>query len=113
MTDPNLRDITGLSFTVALTNVKAPPTGRYTSRMKTRKALTAFATSAAILCVTAAISAHEVTHNGTVVALKTSKYAQPSGPPREVRELEVTVVDQKTKKPSNRVFAITDQTRLL
>lgn len=57
--------------------------------------------------------AHEVTHNGTVIALKTSKYAQPNGASREVRELEVTVVDPKTKKPSNRVFTITDKTRLL
>jgi type V secretory pathway adhesin AidA len=57
--------------------------------------------------------AHEVTHNGTVIALKTSKYAQPNGGSREVRELEVTVVDPKTKKPSNRVFTITDKTRLI
>lgn len=57
--------------------------------------------------------AHEVTHNGTVIALKTSKYAQPNGGSREVRELEVTVVDPKTKKTSHRVFTITDKTRLV
>lgn len=57
--------------------------------------------------------AHEVTHTGTVIALKTAKYAQPDGGSREVRELEVTVVDPKTKKPSNRVFTITDKTRLV
>jgi hypothetical protein len=57
--------------------------------------------------------AHEVTHNGTVIALKMSKYAQPNGGSREVRELEVTVIDPKTRKPSNRVFTITDKTRLV
>jgi hypothetical protein len=59
------------------------------------------------------LSAHQVTHQGTVVALKTAKYAQPNGGSREVRELEVTVVDPKTKKAANRVFTITDKTRLL
>ena len=59
------------------------------------------------------VFAHEVTHNGTVVAVKTAKYAQPSGGSREVVELEVVVVDPKTKKASNRVFTITDKTRIL
>jgi hypothetical protein len=59
------------------------------------------------------VVAHEVTHNGTVMGLKTSKYAQPNGGSREVRELEVTVVDPKTKTPSTRVFTITDKTRLM
>jgi hypothetical protein len=60
-----------------------------------------------------AVFAHEVTHNGTVVALKTATYAQPNGGPREVVELEVVVVDPTTKKASNRVFTLTDQTRVL
>ena len=60
-----------------------------------------------------AVFAHEVTHTGTVVALKNAKYAQPSGGSREVVELEVVVVDPKTKKASNRVFTITDKTRIL
>lgn len=64
-------------------------------------------------CTPAVLSAHEVTHSGTVVALKTAKYAQPDGGSREVRELEVTVVDPKTKKAANRVFTITDKTRVL
>ena len=59
-----------------------------------------------------AVFAHEVTHNGTVVALKTAKYAQPSGGTREVRELEVAVVDPKTRKVANRVFTITDKTKI-
>ena len=67
----------------------------------------------AALGFTGVAIAHEVTHNGTVIALKTSKYAQPNGGSREVRELEVNVVDPKTKKPSNRVFTITDKTRLI
>lgn len=71
------------------------------------------AVAVAAVGFTAVATAHEVTHNGTVIALKTSKYAQPSGGSREVRELEVTVVDPKTKKPSNRVFTITDKTRLV
>ena len=58
------------------------------------------------------LSAHEVTHTGTVVALKTAKYAQPSSGTREVRELEVAVVDPKTKKVANRVFTITDKTKI-
>jgi hypothetical protein len=66
----------------------------------------------AILASSTALSAHEVTHNGTVVALKTAKYAQPTGGSREVRELEVAVVDPKTKKTANRVFTITDKTKI-
>ncbi len=58
------------------------------------------------------VVAHEVTHNGTVVALKTATYAQPGGGSREVRELEVAVVDPKTKKVANRVFTITDKTKI-
>lgn len=80
-----------------------------TMRHRTALLLTALA----FLCVTTAVSAHEVTHNGTVVALQTAKYAQPSGGFREVQELEVTVVDAKTKKPTKMVFTITDKTRLL
>ena len=53
-----------------------------------------------------------LTHNGTVVELKTATYAQPSGGSREVRELEVAVVDPKTKKVANRVFTITDKTKI-
>ena len=60
----------------------------------------------------AMVSAHEVTHNGTVIALKTAKYAQPNGGSREVRELEVAVVDPKTKRVANRVFTITDKTKV-
>lgn len=58
------------------------------------------------------VSAHEVTYRGTVVALETGRYAQPGGGVREVRELHVTVVDAKTKKPSERVFVIVDATRV-
>lgn len=60
----------------------------------------------------ALLSAHEVTHTATVVVLKTAKYAQPSGGTREVRELEVAIVDPKTKKVANRVFTITDKTKI-
>lgn len=68
----------------------------------------------AVFIATASLAlAHEVTYNGTVVALKTSSYAQPNGGTRQVQELEVTVVDPKTKRPSNRVFTISDKTRLL
>ena len=63
-----------------------------------------------LVAVPALLSAHEVTHNGTVVALKTATYAQPTGDPREVRELEVAVVDPKTKRVANRVFTISDTT---
>ena len=62
--------------------------------------------------VTTFLSAHEVAHHGTVVALKTAKYAQPGGGTREVRELEVAVVDPKGKKAANRVFTITDKTKI-
>lgn len=58
------------------------------------------------------VFAHEVTYRGTVVKQETGRYAQPGGGTREVRELHVTVVDAKTKKPSDRVFVIADATRL-
>lgn len=66
----------------------------------------------AVLCVATVLSAHEVTYKGTVVALQTTKYAQPNGGVREVQELEVTVIDVKTKKPTQKVFTITAKTRV-
>jgi hypothetical protein len=65
-----------------------------------------------LVVLPALVVAHEVTHTGTVVALKTATYAQPGGGMREVRELEVAVVDPKTKKVANRVFTITDTTKI-
>jgi len=67
----------------------------------------------AVAALSAMVSAHEVTYSGTVVALQTERYAQPSGGFREVPELEITVVDAKSKKPANHTFTITDTTRLL
>lgn len=66
-----------------------------------------------VSCMPMTIAAHEVTYKGTAIALKVSKYAQPSGPAREVTELEASVVDAKTKKAVDRVFTITPKTRLL
>jgi hypothetical protein len=81
--------------------------------MNTNRRLVAASLTAALLVVgLATLSAHQVTHNGTVVALKTAKYAQPSGGSREARELEVAVVDPKTKKVANRVFTITEKTKI-
>jgi hypothetical protein len=67
----------------------------------------------AVLSLTVSLAAHEVTHKGTAVAMKVNKYAQPSGPAREVTELEVAVVDPKTKKTDNKIFTISEKTRLL
>lgn len=81
--------------------------------MKTLRWITSSALAAVLLVFgLVTLSAHEVTHNGTVVVLKTAKYAQPNGGAREVRELEVAVVDPKTKKAANRVFTITDKTKI-
>lgn len=81
--------------------------------MNTVQRTTAWLLTAAVLAtVPTLLSAHEVAHHGTVVALKTAKYAQPGGGTREVRELEVAVVDPKTKKVTNRVFTITDKTTI-
>jgi hypothetical protein len=81
--------------------------------MNTLQRFTASQLAALVLVVLPVlVVAHEVTHNGTVVALKITKYAQPGGGSREVRELEVAVVDPKTKKVTNRVFTITDKTKI-
>lgn len=77
-----------------------------------RRFTVTFVAAAGVVAGLATLSAHEVTHNGTVVALKTARYAQPGGGSREVRELEVAVVDPKTKKVANRVFTITDKTKI-
>jgi hypothetical protein len=81
--------------------------------------MTSLRARAAIVAVVAAlaagaiaVSAHQVTHSGTVVALKTTKYAQPGGGSREVQELEVTVLDAKSRKSSPRVFTITPKTKV-
>jgi hypothetical protein len=80
--------------------------------MTTTRHITSTLAVAVLVVLPALLSAHEVTHNGTVVALKTATYAQPTGGTREVRELEVAVVDPKTKKVANRVFTITDKTKI-
>ena len=80
--------------------------------MNTMRRFTVTLVAGVVIAGLSTLSAHEVTHNGTVVALKTATYAQPSGGSREVRELEVAVVDPKTKKVANRVFTITDKTRI-
>jgi hypothetical protein len=86
---------------------------RYNADMNTMRRSTAtFVAAAVVVSGLATLSAHEVTHNGTVIALETARYAQPSGGSREVRELEVAVVDPKTKKVANRVFTITDKTKI-
>jgi hypothetical protein len=77
-----------------------------------RRSTATFVAAAVVVSGLATLSAHEVTHNGTVIALETARYAQPSGGSREVRELEVAVVDPKTKKVANRVFTITDKTKI-
>lgn len=95
-------------------DVKRCQPARYTSRMGTIHTLTAVVVATmAIGSAHTVVFAHQVTHNGTVVELKTAKYAQPNGGSREVVELEVAVVDPKTKKPTNRIFTIGDKTRLL
>lgn len=65
-----------------------------------------------VFLASAAAAAHLVTYEGTVIALKVAKYAQPGGATREVRELEVAVVDAKTRKVANRVFTIADDTEI-
>ena len=77
-----------------------------------RRATSTLLAAVACVVVPTLISAHEVTHTGTVVALKTVGYAQPDGGTREVRELEVAVVDPKTRTAANRVFTITDSTKV-
>ena len=77
-----------------------------------RRGCTVALVPVAVAACVATLSAHEVTHNGTVVALQTARYAQPSGGTREVRELEVAVLDPKTKKVANRVFTLTDKTKI-
>jgi hypothetical protein len=80
--------------------------------MRTIRDCAALLAALVLVSAYAVVFAHEVTHNGTVVALKTAKYAQPSGGAREARELEVAVVDPKTKKVVARVFTITDKTKI-
>jgi hypothetical protein len=75
----------------------------------TRRAFTVVA----VVGLTAVIAAHEVTYRGTVAGFETARYAQPGGGVREVPELEITVLDARTKKPSKWVFVIADTTRLL
>jgi hypothetical protein len=106
--------MTVLSSVVRSARVKpARPGRRYNEAMNIIRRITGSLVAAvALVVVPALLSAHEVTHNGTVVALKTAQYAQPSGGTREVRELEVAVVDPKTKKVANRVFTITDKTKI-
>lgn len=88
--------------------------GRMIGRMSALQTVTAVVVATlAIGSAHTVVFAHEVTHTGSVVTLKTAKYAQPNGGSREVVELEVAVVDSKTKKLTNRVFTISDKTRIL
>jgi len=72
-----------------------------------------FAIVGTVLALSTWVAAHEVTYAGTVVSLETNRYAQPDGGFRQVQELEITVVDAKTKKPANHTFTLADSTRLL
>ena len=94
----------------------SPSMGRTPHIMRAMTTIQRFTASLLVALVLVAfpvlVVAHEVTHNGTVLALKTATYAQPGGGSREVRELEVAVVDPKTKKVANRVFTITDMTKI-
>ena len=45
--------------------------------------------------------------------METAKYAQPDGSTLEVKELEVEYIDEKTKKPVQKVFTLNGDTRLL
>ena len=87
--------MTVLSSVVRPARVKrGRPPATYNAAMDTiRRFTVAFVAAAVLVAGLATPSAHEVTHNGTVVALKTARYAQPGGGTREVRELEVAVVD--------------------
>jgi hypothetical protein len=86
---------------------------RYNAHMNTiRRSMGRMLAAVVLVVAPVILTAHEVTHNGTVIALKTAKYAQPSGGTREVRELEVAVVDPKTKNVSNRVFTINERTKI-
>ena len=108
---PNRRNMTLLSLMLLCRKSSAGP--GILGFMRTIRACAAVLAALVMVSAPTAVFAHEVTHNGTVVALKNAKYAQPSGGSREVVELEVVVVDPKTKKASNRVFTITDKTRIL
>jgi hypothetical protein len=66
-----------------------------------------------LLAASPAVLAHEVTYQGTVVKYEVAKYAQPSGTPREVHELHVSIIDAKSKKPATRVFVVVPTTRVL
>ena len=102
-----------LSSVLSTERVKrAQPSNRYNPAMNTIRRFNVTLLAAVFIAGPAMLSAHEVTHNGTVVALKKAKYAQPNGGTREVSELEVAVVDPKTKKVANRVFTITDKTKI-
>jgi hypothetical protein len=102
-----------LSSVHGLAPVKRAHQGPYNARMNAIRCTTlALLAAVGFVILPALVSAHEVTHNGTVIALKTEKYAQPNGGSREVRELEVAVVDPKTKKVANRVFTITDKKKI-
>lgn len=101
-------------LTLSLPDVKGWAVGRMIGRMSAIQTVTAVVVATlAIGSAHTVVFAHEVTHTGSVVTLKTAKYAQPNGGSREVVELEVAVVDSKTKKLINRVFTISDKTRIL
>jgi hypothetical protein len=77
------------------------------------KMLTLTVSVMTLLAVPSPVRAHEVTYQGTVVKYEVARYARPSGTPREVHELHVTIVDAKSKKPATRVFVIVPATRML
>jgi len=76
------------------------------------RAATVVVSATALIGLAGVLSAHEVTYSGTIVAMETAKYAQPDGSTLEVQELEVTYIDEKTKKPATKVFTINRDTRL-
>ena len=73
--------------------------------------ITAILLSAAVLLFTAAtLLAHEVTYKGTVISAEAGQYAQLDGSVAEIQEIQVKVIDDRSKKETPMVFTVTDKT---
>ena len=75
--------------------------------------ITAVSLSVAVLMFAAAtLLAHEVTYKGTVISVEPGRYAQLDGAVSEIQEIQVKVINDRSKEEMPMVFTVTDKTRV-
>ena len=85
------------------------------TRMGTRSAVGSFLVLLSVLAWSlgsSAVFAHEIMYKGTVESAASGRYTQADGSVKEIPELNVKTIDDRSKKPITIVFTVTETTRV-